>query len=118
MEHLAAWFSPTRFFLEGLAVGEYRCLPPQSGWTVLDESVNNNRFDYTLMHVSQFSFAMHDANATKPSCMGYYWGVLPSIFVGITVRYAAFLAMVRSSSFRFIALDIYANYSFVFCVLL
>lgn len=27
-EHISAWLSPTRFFIEGLAVGEHRCLRP------------------------------------------------------------------------------------------
>jgi hypothetical protein len=91
-EHIAAWLSPTRFFIEGLAVGEHRCLPPQSGWTVADDSVNFDR-DYTLMRTEQVSYAMHDPNATIPSCEGYYWGLLPSFCVGLTIRYAAFMAM-------------------------
>jgi hypothetical protein len=36
---------------------------------------------------------MHDPNATIPSCEGYYWGLLPSFCVGLTIRYAAFMAM-------------------------
>jgi hypothetical protein len=89
-EHISGWLSPTRYFFEGLTVGEYRCLPAQSGWTVDDESVNFDR-TYTLMH--SFGFAGHDPNATQQSCNGWYWGVLPSLFVGLTVRYVAFLAM-------------------------
>ena len=89
-ELVSGWFSPTRYFFEALTVGEYRCLPPQSGWTVDDESVSFPR-DATLM--SAFGIAGHDPNATRPSCSGWYWGILPSIFVGLTVRYAAWLAM-------------------------
>jgi len=92
VEHLAAWLSVTRFFLEGLAVSEHRCLPEQSGWTVAAESVNFDRLN-TLMRYSRFSFAGHDPNATLFSCGGWYWGILPSLFVGITVRYLGFMAM-------------------------
>jgi hypothetical protein len=94
VEHLAAWFSVTRFFVEGLAVSEHRCLPDQRGWTVSDYSFNFDR-DNTLMFYNRFGYASHDPNATRVSCNGFYWGVLPSVFVGITIRYAAFLAMVR-----------------------
>jgi uncharacterized membrane protein YciS (DUF1049 family) len=93
-EHLAGWLSPTRYFVEALAVGEYRCLPAQSGWTVEDESMSYDRA-YTLMQ--QRGLAVHDRNATQQSCGGWYWGVLPSLFVGLTVRYAGWLAMHTSN---------------------
>jgi hypothetical protein len=89
-EHLAGWLSPTRYFFEGLTVGEYRCLPEQSGWTVGDESTN---FDRENSVMRRFGLAGHDPNATQQSCGGWYWGILPSIFVGLTVRYAGLLAM-------------------------
>eukprot|EP00980_Cylindrotheca_fusiformis_P018928 scaffold6322_cov59-Cylindrotheca_fusiformis.AAC.24 len=92
VEHLSAWLSPTRFFVEGLTVSEHRCLPEQSGWTVSDASVNFDRQD-TLMYYGRFSYAIHDPNATRESCDGFYWGVLPSVFVGLTVRCAAFIAL-------------------------
>jgi hypothetical protein len=90
-EHLSGWLSPTRYFFEGLAVGDYRCLPPQSGLTVDDESIHFNR-SWTVL-VKVFGMAGHDPNATQQSCGGWYWGVLPSLFVGLTVRFAAGLAM-------------------------
>jgi hypothetical protein len=89
-EHLSGWLSPTRYFFEGLTVGDYRCLAPQSGLTVDDESVNFNR---TYSVLSNLGMAGHDPNATQQSCGGWYWGVLPSIFVGLTIRFAAGLAM-------------------------
>jgi hypothetical protein len=33
-EVFAGWISLTRFFYEALAVGDYRCLPEQSGYTI------------------------------------------------------------------------------------
>jgi hypothetical protein len=89
-EHLAAWFSPTRWFFEGLTVGEYRCMPEQSGWTVADTSVNFVRENSVMR---RFGFAGHDPNATQMSCEGWYWGILPAVMVGLTVRYAGWLAM-------------------------
>mmetsp|Transcript_31805 Transcript_31805/g.77040 ORF Transcript_31805/g.77040 Transcript_31805/m.77040 type:complete len:1246 (-) Transcript_31805:208-3945(-) len=92
VEHLSAWLSVTRFFLEGMAASEHRCLPEQSGWTVSEESINFDRAN-TLMAYRRFSYARHDPNATLYDCGGWYWGILPTIFIGITVRYLGFLAM-------------------------
>ena len=38
-------------------------------------------------------YAGHDPSATVQSCDGWYWGVLSTILVGLTVRYAAWLCM-------------------------
>jgi hypothetical protein len=89
-EHLTAWLSPTRFFYEALMVGDLRCLPEQTGMTVEYESVNFPR-DYTV--IRQLGLAGHDLNATLQSCDGWYWDVLPSLLVGLTIRFAAGLAM-------------------------
>jgi len=91
--YLAGWLSPTRFFIEGLTVGEYRCLPEQSGWTVADTSINRNRTTTTLLRLPRFALAGNDPNAIQLSCNGWYWGILPSIFIGLTIRYVALLAM-------------------------
>ena len=72
-EHISAWLSPNRFFVEGLTVGEYRTLPAQSGFTVDDASVNFDR-DKTMMRRA-FGYAMHDPNATIRSLNGYYNGM-------------------------------------------
>ena len=89
-EHIAAWLSPTRWFFESLIVGELRCMPDQSGWTVEDESVNYPR-NYTMLSLR--GFAGHDPNATQFSCLGWYWAVWPALFVGLTIRFAAGLSM-------------------------
>ena len=68
-EIIAGWFSPTRYFFEGLTVGEYRCMPAQSGYTVADESVNFDR-DNTLLRAA-FGLAGHDPNATQMTCAGW-----------------------------------------------
>jgi len=93
VEHTAAWLSVTRFFVEGLAGSEHRCFPEQNGWTVDVEAVVRPRSG-TLTRSERFNYGMHDPNLTIYDCGGWYWGILPSIFVGITIRYLGFLAMV------------------------
>ena len=53
-EILAGWLSPTRYFYEALAVGEYRCMPEQSAFTITDEAVN--RPYNTSMIISLYVF--------------------------------------------------------------
>eukprot|EP00529_Nitzschia_sp_RCC80_P002293 CAMPEP_0113480212 /NCGR_PEP_ID=MMETSP0014_2-20120614/21752_1 /TAXON_ID=2857 /ORGANISM="Nitzschia sp." /LENGTH=1932 /DNA_ID=CAMNT_0000373621 /DNA_START=203 /DNA_END=6001 /DNA_ORIENTATION=- /assembly_acc=CAM_ASM_000159 len=85
-EIFAGWISPTRFFYEAIAVGEYRCLPEQSGYTILPSSVNRqSNTSFTIL----LGYAGHDFNAVRWSCGGWYWSVLPAILIGITVRYLA-----------------------------
>mmetsp|Transcript_17412 Transcript_17412/g.40037 ORF Transcript_17412/g.40037 Transcript_17412/m.40037 type:complete len:1463 (+) Transcript_17412:134-4522(+) len=89
-EILAGWISPTRFFFEALTVGEYRCLPEQSGFTIERTSENRNS-NNTMM--SMMGYAGHDPSAIYRDCGGWYWSVGPVIFIGITVRYLAIGAM-------------------------
>eukprot|EP00538_Stauroneis_constricta_P012480 CAMPEP_0119548188 /NCGR_PEP_ID=MMETSP1352-20130426/2157_1 /TAXON_ID=265584 /ORGANISM="Stauroneis constricta, Strain CCMP1120" /LENGTH=1292 /DNA_ID=CAMNT_0007593377 /DNA_START=125 /DNA_END=4003 /DNA_ORIENTATION=- len=89
-ELFSGWISPLRFFIEALTVGEYRCMPEQSGLTVAADTLN---FPRSKAALSVSGMAGHDINATLRSCSGWYWGLLPSIFVGITIRFAAVGAM-------------------------
>merc|ERR1712238_161998 len=89
-EIIAGWLSPTRFFFESLAVGEYRCLPEQSGFTIKRTSLNRPA-NSTMMYL--MGYAGHDYNAVRWSCDGWYWSVVPVILIGITVRYLAIGAM-------------------------
>lgn len=89
-EFVAGWLSPLRFFLEAITVGEYRCLPEQSGYTIETNSffrLSNS----TMMLLS--GYAGHDFNAVRFSCDGWYWSVIPVLLIGITVRYLAIGAM-------------------------
>merc|ERR1711935_182788 len=90
MEVLAGWISPTRFFVEGLAVGEYRCMPEQSGFTLEVDSFKR-RSNTTVM--SMMGLASHDLSAVRKSCNGWYWSVTPVILIGFTIRYLAIGAM-------------------------
>jgi len=89
-EFIAGWFSPTRFFYEAIMVGEFQCMPEQSGFTI--ESNSYGRLSSTTL-IRIWGYAGHDVNAVRRSCNGWYWSVIPAIFIGITVRYLAFGAM-------------------------
>jgi hypothetical protein len=89
-EVFSGWISPTRFFVEAMAVDQYRCYPEQSGFTIEDYAVNFPRQDSTF---SAIGLAGNDLGVTERSCNGWYWSVLPAIFVGITVRIAGLGAM-------------------------
>ena len=89
-EYLAGWISPTRFFFEALTVGELRCMPEQSGYTIELDSYNRRSNDTMI---SIMGYAGHDLNAVRWSCDGWYWSIVPVILIGITVRYVAIGAM-------------------------
>ena len=83
----SGFVSPTRYFVEGLTVAESRCLPAQSGFTVdTDEAVN---FPLDRTSFSILSLAENDAGVIEESCSGWYWGILPALLVGLTVRWLA-----------------------------
>jgi hypothetical protein len=90
IEVFSGWVAPTRFFYEALAVGEYRCLPEQSGFTISELAINR---EWNTSMLSAIGYAGHDPYAVERSCDGWYWSVLPAILIGITVRYGAALAM-------------------------
>lgn len=89
-EIFAGWIAPTRFFYEALAVGEYRCLPEQSGFTITDTAINR---EWNTSMLSALGYAGHDPYAVERSCKGWYWSVGPALLIGLTVRFGAALAM-------------------------
>jgi type IV secretory pathway TrbD component len=90
LEVFAGWIAPTRFFFEALTVGEYRCLPEQSGFTIETEAINRS-FNTSAFFI--LGYAGNDHTVTERSCDGWYWSVVPVVLVGITVRFAALGAM-------------------------
>jgi hypothetical protein len=79
--------SVTRFFIEGMAVEELRCLPEQSGFTVDPTSVN-----FPIDSVGSFhlvGLGQNDLAVVQRSFRGWYWGVLPSFMVGLSIRVLA-----------------------------
>jgi hypothetical protein len=83
---LSGFLSPTRFFVESLAVAEWRCLPSQSGFTVSQDAVN---FPMTYSSTSFLHLAQNDPNVVERTFQGWYWGVLPAFMVGLTIRVLA-----------------------------
>lgn len=81
-------FSPTRYFVEGLAVVESRVLPVQHGFT--DFGVN---FNGGILQVSAFQITGLGLNdfgtITVSSSGGWYWSAIPAFFVGLWVRWMA-----------------------------
>lgn len=82
--------SATRFFQESMVVSEYRCLPEQSGFTFNEEATNllgNYDTSSSVNVFSNFNLARRDLDVViEQSCSGWYWGMLPSFFVGLTLR--------------------------------
>lgn len=89
-ELLAGWLSPTRYFFEALAVGEIRCLPEQSGYTLETTSYARTA---TQTKTIIAGLAGRDFNAVRHSCDGWYWSIIPVICIGLTIRYLAIGAM-------------------------
>ena len=89
-EIFAGWIGATRFFFEAITVGEYRCLPVQTGFTIPEDAINRSWESSAFVALG---YAGHDPNAVRQSCDGWYWSVLPAILIGVTIRFAAIGAM-------------------------
>lgn len=83
----SGFVSPTRYFIEGVAVAEHRCLPQQSGFTRIPEISANLPLDFTSF--AFVNLGLNEPNLMSRSCNGFYWGVIPALLVGFTVRYLA-----------------------------
>jgi len=79
--------SVTRYFIEGMAVQEQRALPQQSGFTVESTSVNFPIDILGSFHL--VGMAQNDSSVVRQTFNGWYWGVLPAIWVGLTIRFLA-----------------------------
>jgi len=82
-------FSPTRWFIESLAVVESRCLPVQSGFT--DFGVNLVGDATRVGSFLILGLGMQDLGTiTQMSFGGWYWGALPAFVIGCWVRWISF----------------------------
>ena len=92
---VAGLFTPSRFFTESLAVGELRTLSEQHGFTNYTVLANENDPDskYVSFGFNQTSLGLLDPHTYEQSRGGWYWAVVPSLLVGLTVRLAAFIAL-------------------------
>jgi hypothetical protein len=82
----SGYVSSTRYFVEGFAVHELRCLPMQSGFTVEPYAFN---FPLEYSVPTQASLGQNDRAVVQHTCNGWYWEVLPAVAVGVTVRFLA-----------------------------
>mmetsp|Transcript_9291 Transcript_9291/g.13972 ORF Transcript_9291/g.13972 Transcript_9291/m.13972 type:complete len:1312 (-) Transcript_9291:1353-5288(-) len=86
--------SPTRYFAEGLVVGEHRCLPAQYGLVIdSNASANVTEFPRNATGLNFLGLGLWDnSDVVTQSFSGWYWGLLPSFMVGLTIRFtSAFL---------------------------
>jgi hypothetical protein len=81
---LAGIFPVNRYALEQMVVSEQRCLMPQAGYALDDNSAN---FPLQANSFNVIGYAQNDFNtASEQSCRGWYWSVGPAILVGLTIR--------------------------------
>lgn len=84
----SGFVSPLRFFVEGFAVSEAKCLPEQSGYTVDANSFTYPEFNASWPYSKDLTYmARTDLDtAITQSCDGWFWWVPAAFAVGITVR--------------------------------
>jgi len=84
----SGFVSPIRFFVEGIAVSEAKCLPIQSGYTVDTIAFNYPDFEekYPYWHHALFMAHTDLDAAIVPSCNGWFWWVPAAFAVGITIH--------------------------------
>ena len=91
----SAYFSPLRFFVEGLAVSEAKCLPVQAGYTVAENAFNYPSFEekYPYWLDPTYMARTDMDNAVVQSCDGWFWWVPAAIVVGIVIRILGVVAI-------------------------
>ncbi len=81
----SSFIGSPRFFIESLVINEYKTTPEQHGFTWTNTS---SEFD----KIAFFSgLGGNDPDVYEVSKNGWFWGVLPSIFVGLTIRTLGFI---------------------------
>ena len=102
---ISGLLSPSRFFMESLMVNEYRSTPLQHGHTInFEESMNATFYEDFRTRTKFFDafsyrgLAENDSSVTVRTNMGWYWGVLPSIFVGLAIRFLALILVSETTT--------------------
>ena len=95
MAVFAGFVSPARFFVEGIAVSEAKCLPVQSGFPAGENAFNRTEFERSYPYFQWQTYMGHTdlAGAETFGCNGWYWWVGAAFAVGITIRIAAGMAI-------------------------
>ena len=91
----SGFFSPLRFFVEGICVSEAKCFPVQSGYTVSPDAFNFPVFKESYSYWYESTYMAHTDidEAIVQSCHGWYWWVPASVAVGVTIRLAGCIAI-------------------------
>jgi len=89
LEILSGFLAPTRYFIETFVVSDFKCLPVQTGFT----SFNSTRFPAENKSFFKNHLGQRDPNVGNHSCNGWYWGFLPSFFLGLSIRILAMVLM-------------------------
>jgi len=80
-----------------MVVSEYRVLPPQYGFSINPSTtefpLEKNMFIVTSLAQNNFPRVTYWSPKNRH---GWFWGILPSFFVGLTIRLGANIA-VRTS---------------------
>lgn len=92
---VAGLFAPSRFFIESLAVAEFRAMDVQHGFTNLTLLSDDNNAMSKLLSIgfNTTSTGLLDPFVHEQSADGWDWGVWPSIYVGLGVRVIAFILL-------------------------
>ena len=80
---ISSFLSSNRFFIEAMAVSEFKTTPEQHGFTTDITTVNPDAVSNLFV---KLNLGAGDPNVIEQSDRGWYWFVLPSFFVGLTVR--------------------------------
>lgn len=91
---IAGIFAPSRFFIEMTSVAEFRTLEIQHGftnYTVLDEGYDDATGTFLSVGFNSTSMGINDPLVHEESRAGWFWGVLPSILIGLALRVLALL---------------------------
>jgi len=89
---VSSFLSPTRFFMESLIVDEFKTMPEQHGFTTTKINVADSEASFTN-GFTYLHYGAGDPDVSKRSRNGWYWGVLPSLFVGLTIRSLGFILL-------------------------
>ena len=91
----SAFVSPLRFFVEGIAVSEAKCLPEQTGYTVASNAFSYPEFEESYPYSNPLTYmARTDPDAVlTQSCDGWFWWVGAAFAIGLTIRLAGLVAI-------------------------
>ena len=82
---ISTLLSPPRFFIESLTVNEYKATPEQHGFTTDLGGNYTNSFAFRGLAGNDLESVIEESKS------GWYWGVFPSICLGLAIRFLALI---------------------------